>query len=120
MKTLKFKKRNLLYILLGCVFCINASAQDVKCDNVIIDADTITVKIFTYKYPTTEKQFKNLLDKLGDEIKFKDDTWDGFSFWLYVIVINDFNRYTDFKQAFQKLIRQMNYWLEEKYGEYAP
>jgi hypothetical protein len=114
------RNRHFLYCLLACVlFSTVVRGQDVKCDNVIVDGDTITIKIFTYEYPSTEKQFTYLLNKLGDEIKFKDDSWDGLKFWLYISIINDFNKYTDFKQAFEKLISQMNRWLRDKYGQYA-
>ena len=111
--------RHFLYCLLACIIFSTVSlGQDIKCDNVVIDKDTVTIKIFTYEYPATEEQFTYLLNKIGDEIKFKEDSLDELEFWLYVSIINDFNTYENFKQAFEKLISQMNCWLRDKYGQY--
>lgn len=98
--------------------CVTGAGQKqyVKFDYAVIDGDSTTTKIFTYQYPVTSAEFSEVMRDLKIGIKFSNP-FDKKEFWLYVLLYNEINNYSGYKEGFYKIIEQMNWWLSDRYND---
>ena len=112
------KIRNTI-LLLFMPLLLMAQGYEIKPKNIIVaDVDTITVKLYLFGSIKTLSEFDYFLDELIHVIKFKDGTHDKAYLWMYIAIVNKFNKSKTPHQASQRLIQSINYWLKDEYGLY--
>ena len=109
-------KIGIAVILLFVSLILSGQGYEIKMNNIVVDdTDTITTKLYLFGHIETLSEFDYFLDELKREIKFKDGTYDKHYLWLYIAIVNKFDKSKTPNQASQKLIQSINYWLKDEY-----